>query len=214
MRSFFTAILLLSTISLFSQARYASTTVVSPLSSYSNEWNNIKYSACNTAANIPYLGKNEKEVIYILNLVRAYPALFANTVLKKYPAASGNDYLATDSFYFLTLVNTLEKMEAVELLYPDKACFESARCHAIQSGRTGYVGHERKTKDCKAKKHFYAECAEYGHSDPLEIVLALLIDEGIPSLGHRYACLGEFSLLGVSIQPHSKYNVNTVLDLH
>jgi len=214
MKPSLTAILLIITAPLFSQTRNISTAAISPLASYSNVWNDIKYSTCNTAVNAAYLSKDEKDVIYILNLLRAYPVLFVETVLKNYPSMSGNDHLAEDSFYFISLVNSLEKMEPLNILYPDKACFESARCHAYTSGITGYVGHARKTKDCKTKKHFYGECADYGHSDPLDIVLSLLIDEGIPSLGHRLVCLSSYTKLGVSIQPHRIYGRNAVLDFY
>jgi uncharacterized protein YkwD len=100
------------------------------------------------------------------------------------------------------------------MLYPDNACFISAKSHAYQSGITGYVGHERKTPGSKSKEHFNGECCEYGHSDPLDIVLSLLIDVGIPSLGHRVVCLGDYAKLGVSLQPHKRYSINTVLDFY
>lgn len=214
MKYYCTAFLLIFSATLFSQTHSLSAVAVSPLASYSNVWNDIKYSKCNTAVNAAYLSKDEKDVIYILNLIRTNPALFAKTVLKKYPSASGNGYLAEDTFYFLSLVKTLEKMEPLNMLHPDIKCFESAQCHAIKSGLTGYVGHERKTKDCKTIKHFYGECCDYGHSDPLEIVLSLLIDEGIPSFGHRLVCLGSYAKIGVSIQDHTRYRHNAVLDFY
>lgn len=214
MKFFLSAFLLFFTATLFSQTGNISSGTVSPLASYSNVWNDTKYKKCNTAANVSYLSNAEKEVIYILNLIRAYPALFTKTVLTKYPSASGNGYLAEDSFYFISLVNTLNKQEPLDILYPDKNCFESAKCHAYSSGITGYVGHERKTKDCKTKKYFNGECCDYGHSDPLDIVLSLLIDEGIPSLGHRFVCLGTFTKMAVSIQPHTRYGTNAVLDFY
>ena len=214
MKYYCTAFLLFFTAIVFSQTYNLSTASVSPLASYSNVWNDVKYSTCNTAVNAAYLSKDEKDVIYILNLIRAYPALFVKTVLKNYPAVSGNGYLAEDSFYFISLVKALEKMEPLNILTPDKDCFESARCHAYTSGLSGYVGHDRKTNDCKTKKHFYGECCDYGHSDPLDIILSLLIDEGIPSLGHRMVCLSSYAKVAVSIQPHSKYGRNAVLDFY
>ncbi|MFM6924498.1 MAG: hypothetical protein ACKOU7_03280 [Ferruginibacter sp.] len=209
MKHFLTAIFLLCAIPLLSQ-----TVPVSPLASYSKIWNDKKYSVCNTAANTSYLSKGEKEVIYILNLVRANPALFAKTVLVPYPSVSGDGYLAEDSFYFISLVNTLQTMEPLGILYPDYPCFESAKYHAVASGITGYIGHERKTRAAKLKKHYYGECCDYGHSDPLDIVLALLIDEGIPSLGHRDLLLTNYTKIGVSIQPHKKYGNNAVIDFY
>ncbi len=214
MKSLLILFLLQSSLLLFSQNSIKPVIVVSPLALYSSQWNDDKYSKCNTAANAPYLRKSEKDVIYILNLIRSYPALFAKTVLKKYPAISGNDYLVDDTYYFKSLVDTLLTLAPMQMLYPDKACFISAKSHAYQSGITGYVGHERKAPDSKLKKHYYGECCDYGHKDALEIVLSLLIDEGIPSLGHRDICLSNYSKVGVSIQPHKKYGTNTVLDFY
>jgi uncharacterized protein YkwD len=214
MKSLFTLILLQSSLLLFSQNSNKAVIAVSPLAPYSSEWNDVKYSKCNTAVNATYLSKSEKEVIYILNLIRSYPPLFAKTVLKKYPVLAGNDYLADDTYYFKSLVNMLLKQEPMQMLYPDNDCFVSAKSHAYQSGITGYVGHERKTRDAKLKKHYSGECCDYGHKDALDIVLSLLIDEGIPSLSHRNICLSNYSKLGVSIQPHNKYGTNTVLDFY
>ncbi|MEP6467800.1 MAG: hypothetical protein ABJB05_15930 [Parafilimonas sp.] len=214
MKYFLFTFFLFLRLSLFSQTHNVSALAVSPLASYSSIWNDAKYSACNTAANAAYLTKSEKEVIYVLNLIRSYPALFCKTVLKKYPETSGQLYLAEDSFYFLSLVNELETMQPVNILMPDNACFISAKAHAYYSGITAYVGHERKSPDSRAKKHFYGECCEYGHSDPVDIILALLIDEGIPSLGHRIVSFTNYTKVGVSIQPHKKYGKNTVLDFY
>ena len=70
---------------------------------------------------------------------------------------------------------------------------------------------ERKRNDCE--KDFYGECCEYGNDDPMEIVMSLLLDYDVPSLGHRKICLSEtYNLIGVSIQPHKNYTYNSVLD--
>jgi len=187
---------------------------ISPLASYSKEWNDAKYNECNTAANASYMNKDEKEVIYILNLIRSNPKLFANTVLKKYPAVTGKDQLINDAYYYGSLMDVLRTMKPLEILYPDNNCYNSAECHASTSGTSGYIGHERKSKDCKAKKHYHGECCDYGNSDPLDIVLSLLIDKGVPSLGHRSICFGAYTKIGVSIKPHSRYGTNTVLDFY
>lgn len=56
------------------------------------------------------------------------------------------------------------------------------------------------------------ECIHYGQSNALEIVTSLLIDQTVKSLGHRKICLGYFTEMGVSIQPHNGYGKNAVLD--
>ena len=212
MKFFLSACLLFFTAPLFSQTQNVSRVSVSPLASYHKLWNDAKYSKCNTAANVTYMSHAEKEVIYILNLIRAYPALFTKTVLLKYPSVSGNGYLAEDSFYFISLINSLNKLKPLDILYPDKDCFESAQCHASSSGITGYTGHKRVNADCEKKKNYNGECCDYGNDDPLEIILSLLIDEGVPSLGHRKVFLSAYTKVGVSIQPHKKYGTNAVFD--
>ena len=48
-------------------------------------------------------------------------------------------------------------------------------------------------------------------NDALSILMALLIDQNVSSLGHRFLCLSEYGRLGVSIQPHTGYGYNAVL---
>ncbi|MDZ4794597.1 MAG: hypothetical protein SGI83_09990 [Bacteroidota bacterium] len=182
------------------------TTPVSPLASYSTAWNDVKYLKCNTAASANYMSTAEKEVIYILNLARTNPALFANTVIKKYPAGR--------SHYYSSLLDTMLVLKQVKLLYPDSLCFAGALCHAQNSGKEGYVGHTRSTEECRSKWYYNGECCDYGHNRPLDIIMSLLIDEGVESLGHRKICLAGYKKIGVSIQPHTTYGHAAVLDFH
>ena len=186
---------------------------ISPLSSYSHEWNKKEYSRCNTAGNINYLSAKEKEIIYILNLVRVYPSLFLNTVLAKYPSVNDKEYLLSDKHYYGSLKKALGDMPPQTLLEFDKLCYGSAFCHAAESGKSGYTGHGRPNKTCEDNRHYMGECCDYGNSDPLEIVLSLLIDEGVPSLGHRKILLGNYTKIGLSIKPHKKYETCTVIDV-
>jgi len=185
----------------------------SPLSAYSTEWNKETYSKCNTGSNITYLSAEEKVVIYILNLVRSNPLLFVNTVLAKYPSVSDKAYLLKDKKYYMSLIKTLSEMAPQKVFDVDKLCYESAFCHAVESGKNGYTGHARLNKNCEDKRHYMGECCDYGNSEPLEIVLSLLIDEGVPSFGHRKILLGNYTKIGLSIKPHKKYETNTVIDL-
>lgn len=184
----------------------------SPLQRFSNAWNDQKYAAANTAKDAVYMSENERQVIYILNLVRMNPVLFEQTVLAQYPNYKNNTRLKQSS-YFKSLSATLTKMNSLSILSPNKTLFESAKCHAETSGNKSYVGHERISAGCKSLLSYAGECISYGHSDPLDIVMALLIDENVPDLGHRINFLGNFKTIGVSIQPHKSYRYNTVIDL-
>ena len=195
----------------FNNAYDSNIVAASPLSKYSPEWSQAKYSACNTAANAGYMNAEEKKLIYIINLMRTNPVLFANTVLSKYPDSAYMTSLKNSSYYKSLLV-TLRKQEPLGLLYPDSVCYVSANCHAVTAGKNGYVGHERQTEDCKTKWVFNGECCDYGHNQALDILMSLLIDDGVPSLGHRKICLSPYNKIGVSLQPHKIYSNNTVLD--
>jgi len=164
------------------------------------QWKAPEYLAANTAQNEDYLTAEEKQVYYYLNLARMNPKLFADTYL-------GNIKDSKDS-YESSLYKELQQLKPLSVLKPDRALFESAQCHAVESGKSGYVGHDR----VKCKQHFMGECCHYGESGPLEIVTLLLIDHNVPSLGHRKICLGNYTQLGVAIRPHKAYGKNAVLD--
>lgn len=179
---------------------------ISPLAGYSTDWNDARYLTCNTAVNANYMTKVEKEIIYILNLARINPELFANTVIKKYPAPH--------SAYYSSLLKTMLTLKPVKLLYPDSLCFAGALCHAINSGVEGYVGHTRSMEECRKKWYFSGECCDYGHNKPIDIIMSLLIDEDVSSLGHRKICLSDYKKIGVSLQFHKTYRYTAVLDFH
>lgn len=192
----------------------ASSNTTSPLAAYSSEWNQPQYRLCNTASKANYMSEKEKTVIYVLNLVRTYPALFAKTVIAQYPSLSGYNELAKDQFYYQSLLTTLQQMAPLPMMTDNEKCYQSALCHALLSGKTGYIGHNRNSEECEKKKYFYGECCDYGSNDPVEIIITLLIDKDIASLGHRKILLGKYTSAGVSIQPHSSYRFNTVLDFY
>jgi uncharacterized protein YkwD len=185
---------------------------VSPLAAFSGEWNDSKYAICNTAADVDYLNEEEKSLIHILNLARTNPPLFANTVITKYVNTSDKKYLLNNK-YLISLLATMKNLKAAGILAPDKKCFTSASCHAQTSGLSGYVGHDRKNNKCEKASYYFGECCDYGHDKALDILMALLIDENVATLGHRKICLDpSYKTLGISIQPHKIYRYNAVLD--
>lgn len=194
-----------------SSARTDETARVNPLSSFSAEWKKPDYLSCNTAADAAYMSRDEQAIIWILNMLRKNPGLFLRSVVlnpkSRYYVQSGET-----NFYKKTLVTDLRKLKpASTVLLPDETLFESARCHAETSGKKGYVGHTR-FPECTAA--FSGECISYGSSDPLAVVMQLLFDEDVESLGHR-KILTDFSYtrLAAAGRPHAEYGHNVVLDL-
>ncbi len=181
---------------------------------YFSEWNKPEYQKANTAKDITYLTEEEKEVFYYLNLARIAPSLFARTYLKDYEGDKGFNKGYAWFERKQSLMETLSEMEPVSLIYPDKAMYYLAKCFAYEAGKLGLMGHDRSQTSCSAG--YNAECCQYGGAkNGLSIVMSLLIDAGENNedLGHRKICLRDASYgMGVSIQPHTKYKFNAVLD--
>lgn len=169
-------------------------------------WRTYTSRDTNSAKNTTWLTPSERKIYYYLNLARLNPRGFCDRyVAPKLRYDSSNVYL-------LTLIDYMYTMKPRNAVVPDKVQFENAKCHATSSGKLGYVGHQRQSKTCHSS--FSGECCSYGLSDPLEVVLQLLIDNGVPSLGHRYICLGWYEKCGIALAPHSGYGTNVVLDFH
>jgi uncharacterized protein YkwD len=164
-------------------------------------WDDPIYLAANSAKDADYLTEEEKQVFYYLNLVRMNPKLFAETYLRN--LKNSNDS------YESSLYSELQILKPLPVLQPNRKLFESAECHAKESGKRGVVTHKR----YECTEYFMGECCYYGKTNSLGIVSALLIDQGVKSLGHRNICLDAgYTELGVSIQPHKTYEENCVLD--
>ena len=150
----------------------------------------------------------EKEVYHYLNFARTRPKEFCEKFVIPH-WDKGN-------WYENTLVETMMKLQPMGTLLPGKRLYESAECHARVNGKLGLRGHNRykntKTKE-QCDEYFMGECISYGHETGLGVVLQLLIDDRVPSLGHRKICLSpQFHSVGISLQPHAGYGYNCVLD--
>lgn len=145
--------------------------------SFAQEWTIDEFEAANTAKDVKDLTYEEKEVIRYINLARLYPKKFAQVEIVK----TNSDFEITNDQYLKSLVSTLKRMKPVDALYFDESMYQLAKCFAEESGSSGYVGHYRKA----CKKGYDAECCSYGCERGRQIVLQLLIDKGVPSLGHR-----------------------------
>lgn len=181
-----------------------------PLSAYSAEWNQPRFADCRPAPSAGFLRQEEYQLIWTLNLIRRDPRLFLQSVLLN-PASRHYVPASRRTSYHRSLIDDLRQRPSIRpVLVPDSLATQSARCHARWSGKQGYVGHDR---DPSCPPAFDAECCDYGNRDALSILVHLLIDEDVPSLGHRIICLsGDYRALGVAIEAHTRYRYNTVLD--
>lgn len=172
------------------------------------------FEKANTAVDVNYLSDDEKTVILYMNLARIDGEWFVKNILNEIDAGA---YTASN---FKSLKSDLSKSKNLPPLQPGKNLSKAATFHAKDMGQTGGIGHQSsdgtKTFE-RVKKYaqggYMGENCSYGPSDPLAIVLQLLVDDGVPSLGHRKAILSpNYTHVGVSIQPHKVYGYNCVQD--
>jgi hypothetical protein len=207
------------------------------------QWKEPRYDSANTAKGINYLTENEKLVYYYLNLARMNPPLFAETFLKKYTVWNANESDGLlyskhvdieDDTKLYSLYATLSNISPSSPIYPDKKLHESAKCHAISSGKAGTIGSERiKGSKCPKIKYevtFYyddnvtmtsssskstrqVECYAYQETDALNIVMQILASKNLSNNSQRTVLLDkQYKKLGVAIARHSKYGYGAILD--
>ena len=180
-------------------------------------YTNQQLKNANTASEISYLNNEEINFIFYTNLLRTNPKIFANTYVKHYLDSA--KFAA--SIYIKSLTEYLLEAEPMHLLNPDKQLYNEAMTHANDMGKSGIVGHnssngklfEERLKIVSNYFDIVQENCQYGYAKGLDILMDLLIDEGIEDYGHRYTLMNSrLRFIGVSIQPHKKYNVNCVID--
>jgi uncharacterized protein YkwD len=164
-----------------------------------------------------YGQSREEEVLKILNAVRTDPQGFIKTQLAPYLKENN----LTNNRYAKSLVSDLKKTKKMNSLKMSTALSEVAKMHALDMGSLGKIGHsssdgtsfaDRVRTEAKAGG-MIAENCDYGHDSAIEIVMALLIDDGIESLGHRKNILEpKYQWVGIAIEDHKTYRVNTVMD--
>ena len=184
--------------------------IITPFLTNAQSWSNKEILNADTANGVKYLTPIEKEVLMYINLCRLYPNKFLNIELSNYYGTETYGDFLKDSKYRESLINLLEHMKPVQALNFDINAYSNAKCFAKEQGEAGTTGHKR----IKCKDGNYAECCSYGMHTAKDIVMQLLIDHDVPSLGHRENCLNKkYSKIGVSVQPHKKWGVCAVIDM-
>ena len=119
--------------------------------------------------------------------------------------------------YIRSVRRDLKKTTDLTPLLPEKDLTAVAQGHAQRSGEKGSTGHQDFKKRFEPLmgnpyNHVGENCS-YGYAKAIDIVISLLIDEGISSLGHRNNILSpDFNAIGVAIRPHKTYKTNCVMD--
>jgi uncharacterized protein YkwD len=165
-----------------------------------------------------YLSQNRPELLTLQNISKFIGTNNGNGLIR-YKLYNKNvtyynrtyEEETSNSYYYLSLFRKLAGMKPKNILRPDHQLFKTAECWAIEAGERGLKGHDR----INCKKDYDAEACDYGNNNGFDVVLNLLVDKFVPSLGHRKILLGNFSEMGAAIRPHnSDLDYNAVLDFN
>ncbi len=185
----------------------------------------------NTAENAGYLSPIEKEIVYEINLFRSNPADYA----EKYIAPLAKNYKGKLLYYpndkpILTkegvqaiyeCARELKKATPVSILYPNPALTKAAVDHVkdqSKTGKTGHFGKDRSSSKERIERYGkwnvrIAENIAYGGNTARQIMIYLLVDDGVSDRGHRKNFLHpDFKLVGVATGSHPFYNNMCVMD--
>jgi uncharacterized protein YkwD len=186
--------------------------------------------ALDTAKNAGYLKEMEKQVILELNKVRSDPPRYAKAFLfsqRGYYEGRRLTYPGETPILTQAGVKTFDegyqfllKAGSVSLFTPKVGLTRAARDHALDQGKTGQTGHAGTDhSDVSTRANRYGkwggrigENIQYGHASAARIVSSLLIDDGVPSRGHRKIIMEPlFRYIGVAFGPHPKFRHMCVL---
>jgi hypothetical protein len=157
-----------------------------------------------------------EEVLKIMNEVRTDPQGFLQARLIPFI----KDHKLEGNSYAESLVEELKIAKPTNPLQSSPVLAKLAQGHAKDMGEKGKVGHtstngmtfENRVRK-KIKTGMIAENCDYGNAEPLDIVMSLLIDDGVASLGHRKNILHTgLNYVGIAIEKHKTYRMNCVMD--
>ena len=176
--------------------------------------------------------QQEQAVIAEMNRCRTNPKGYAETALKKhlerfvdentYRKANGTLIMTNEGIERVqTAINELKRMQPVGPLTYDEDLAKAARFHCKDTGPAGLIGHnssdgtsmsnrlKRYVKDRMA----WGENIDYGNSSAVDIVISLVIDDGVPSRGHlKNIMKSSFRRAGAAIGPHKQYGFMCTID--
>ena len=173
-----------------------------------------------TARNADYLSTVKKDVILEMNKARTNPSLYAELYItprtKKFDGKVYNGTLMTNEGVAVVneCISYMKKAKALPVLNPEKGLSLAAQQHSSTQGETDQTGHtgvDGSTPFTRIEKYgTYKTAGEnisYGAMSGRDIVVQLLIDDGVSSRGHRKNIMNkDFSSSGVGYtKKHKTY---------
>ena len=201
----------------------------------------IAISLCATFAVIPthypgrqgdshaYLTRLEREIVTEHNLARSDPASYAVFLRDLKPRFDGRQFSVSDTVVRMTQEGTAAVDEAIEFLestasVPDLRASQGMSLGARDlvrdqgpRGSTGHVGSDGSQPWDRVARYGdrqgeIAENVAYGFDTARNVVVQLIIDDGVRGRGHRVNIFKpEFRVVGVSCGNHDRYGTVCVM---
>lgn len=171
------------------------------------------------------------KVLAEINLARSEPRTYAGFLREFRGRFRGEYYVLPGS---TTRIQTSEGVKAVDeaikflsrqkplppLTWSDGLAAAAAELAEEQgrSGATGHVGRQSHGMRERIERHGkwerqIAENIGYGPKDPRNMVMQLIVDDGVPGRGHRKNTFGPaFNTAGVACGPHPEFGNMCVID--
>lgn len=178
-----------------------------------------------------YLSAMEREIFDEINLARTNPLKYAEFTKDLRKSMAGRMIKRPGKSTILTqegiaavdeAIGFLRSVRRVTALSPSRGLSMAARDHVRNQGPTGTIGHEGPDGsqiNHRADRYgkwtaLIGENISYGAETPRDRVLALIIDDGIPSRRHRKNIFNPiFRMIGIACGPHAKFSSMCVMDV-
>lgn len=172
----------------------------------------------------------EAQLLAELNLVRADPAVYAESLLRfrafyqdKLIVVPGATVLIATAEGVAPVneaIAYLRDQRPHSVLSPTGPLASAAADHCAEQAADGAVGHAGADGSNPGERVmrrgggiYVSEVIAYGGATPTDIIRQLLIDDGVPDRGHRALLLADnVRFAGVSCGPHPVYHTMCVVD--
>lgn len=103
----------------------------------------------------------------------------------------------------------------------EDALWRAARDHARDQGPSGSTGHTGSDGSSMGQRmsrygqwqNTAAENIDYGSENARDVLVSLIVDDGVPSRGHRRNIFdARLRVMGAACEPHTRYRVVCVMD--
>lgn len=172
----------------------------------------------------------DRAILDELNLARQNPKQYAKLLEERLQYYSGREYNEPGEITMITnegasavreAIRVLERMQPLPPFEMNNLLYKAARDHVNDIGPKGLVSHSGSDGSNMAQRierygnwnGYIGENIDFGSDTARDIVMSLIIDDGVPSRGHRDNIFSnKFKLVGIASGPHDGYRFCCVMD--